>query len=50
MLQNMYNVYLRGFEGKPKPKYIIKGTLLDKKYNEGKSDKKKGSLNRYLKH
>ncbi len=38
---------MRGFEGKRKPKYI-KGSLVEKKYNEGKSDRKNGLPNRYL--
>lgn len=49
MLQNMYMAYLRGFEGKSKPKYIIKGSLLNKKYIEGKEDREKGLPNRYIK-
>ena len=49
MLQNMYIAYLRGYEGKPKSKYIKRGTLLDKMYNEGKHDRKKKLPNRYLK-
>lgn len=48
MMQNMYVAYLRGYEGKLKPKYI-KGSLIEQKYNEGKSDKKNGLPNRYLK-
>ena len=48
MMQNMYNAYLRGYEGKTKPKYI-KGSLVEQKYNEGKLDRKNGLDNRYLK-
>lgn len=48
MLQNMYIAYLRGFEGKPKGGYI-RGSLVSKMYSEGKSDRKKGLPNRYLK-
>ena len=47
MLQNMYIAYLRGYEGKPKPKYK-KGSLVDLKYNEGKLDKKNNLPNRYI--
>jgi len=47
MLQNMYIAYLRGFEGKPKPKYI-RGSLVEKKYMEGKNDRKNKLPNRYL--
>ena len=48
MLQNMYIAYLRGFEGKPKPKYI-KGSLVEKWYNYGASDRKNNLPNRHLK-
>jgi hypothetical protein len=34
MMQNMYIAY-RGFENKPKPKYI-KGSLVEKEYDKGK--------------
>jgi hypothetical protein len=44
----MYIAYLRGFEGKPRPKYI-KGSLVAKKYSEGAYDRKRGLPNRYLK-
>jgi len=44
----MYIAYLRGYEGKAKPKYI-KGSLLEKSYNTGKSDRKNKLVNRYLK-
>jgi uncharacterized protein YaaW (UPF0174 family) len=47
MLLNMYNAYLRGFDGKSKPKYI-KGSLVEQKYKEGASDRKNGLPNRYL--
>ena len=48
MMQNMSIAYMRGFEGKPKPKYI-KGSLVEKKYNEGAYDRKNNLPNRYLK-
>ena len=47
MMQNMYIAYLRGLEGKPKPKYI-KGSLVEKKYNEGKQDRENSRRNRFL--
>ena len=45
----MYIQYLRGYEGKPKSKFAGKGTLLEKEYNKGKSDRDKGLPNRYIK-
>jgi hypothetical protein len=48
MLQNMYNAYLRGYEGKPPTKYP-KGSLVDKEYKKGKSDREKGLPNRHIK-
>lgn len=48
MLQNMSIAYLRGYEGKPKPKYI-KGSLVEQKYNEGKSDRENDLPNMYIK-
>ena len=47
-MQNMYIAYLRGFNGKTKPKYI-KGSLVEKKYNEGNFDRINKLPNRYLK-
>ena len=47
-MQNMATAYMRGFEGKQKPKYI-KGSLVENKYNEGKYDRKNKLPNRYLK-
>lgn len=47
-MQNMYIAYLRGFEGKTNPKYF-KGSLVEKKYKEGKSDRSNNLTNRYLK-
>ena len=49
MLQNMYIVYLRGFEGKSKPKYVIKGSILAKMFKQGCDDRKNNKINRYLK-
>jgi hypothetical protein len=43
----MYIAYLRGYEGKSKPKYI-KGSLIEKKYIEGKTFIKTNQINRYL--
>jgi len=34
MLQNMHIAYMRGFEDKPKPKYI-RGSLVEKMYKQG---------------
>jgi hypothetical protein len=39
MMQNMYIAYMRGFENKPKPKYI-KGSLVEKEYDKGKKKSK----------
>jgi hypothetical protein len=39
MMQNMYIVYMRGFENKPKPKYI-KGSLVEKSNDKGKRQSK----------
>lgn len=47
MLQNMYIAYLRGYEGKPKPKYN-KSSLLEQKYKEGQCDRKNKLPNRYI--
>lgn len=44
----MYNAYLRGYEGKSPTKYP-KGSLVDKEYKKGKSDREKGLPNRYIK-
>lgn len=45
----MYIVYLRGFENKPKPKYLIPNSILDKEYKKGVYDRKNNLPNRYLK-
>lgn len=45
----MYISYLRGFEGKKKPRYAVKGSLVDKEFNKGKSDRENNLPNRYLK-
>ena len=47
MLQNMYNAYLRGYEGKQATKYL-KDSLVDKEYKKGKSDREKDLPNRYI--
>jgi hypothetical protein len=47
MMQNMY-IAMRGFENKPKPKYI-KGSLVEKEYDKGKKDRVNKLPNRYLK-
>jgi len=49
MMQNMYIAYLRGFEGKNKPRYAAKGSLVEKKYQEGRRERKNNLPNRYLK-
>jgi hypothetical protein len=46
MMQNMYIAYMRGFENKPKPKYI-KGSLVEKSTIKAKKTDK--LPNRYLK-
>jgi hypothetical protein len=48
MMQNMYIAYMRGFENKPKPKYI-KGSLVEKEFDKGKKDRINKLPNRYLK-
>jgi hypothetical protein len=47
MMQNMYIAYMRGFENKPKPKYI-KGSLVEKSTIKAK-DRVNKLPNRYLK-
>jgi hypothetical protein len=47
MMQNMYIAYMRGFENKPKPKYI-KGSLVEKSTIK-KKDRVNKLPNRYLK-
>ena len=49
MLQNMAIAYQRGFEGKPKPRYAAKGSLVEQKWLEGKFDRENGLPNRYVK-
>jgi hypothetical protein len=44
MMQNMYIAYMRGFENKPKPKYIK-----EKSNDKGKKDRVNKLPNRYLK-
>jgi hypothetical protein len=38
MMQNMYIAYMRGFENKPKPKYI-KGSLVEKEIKAKRQSK-----------
>lgn len=41
--------YQRGFDGKPKPRYATKGSLVEKKWLEGKSDRENNLPHRYIK-
>lgn len=48
-MQNLGIQYLRGFEGKKRSGYLIKGTLLEKMYLRGVHDRNNNLPNRYLK-
>lgn len=47
-MQNMYISYLRGYEGKPRKGYGHIESLIQKKWTEGRYDRKNKLPNRYL--